>query len=656
MKNRMILALVFVSSVALPAIADFVIETKDGTKHLTKTVEVADGKTVNGIDVAEIQSITHEPAVSGPTNFNDNNKNRVAILDMNFRNGDKEDGTNDQLSRSLYSAQYMAMLAGIPSFTTADINEAMEKASMILLSSRIVSKSFTPDEISSLKNWVSDGGVLVASAIHTANKGSLYELFGISAQSTGKDKGKYELTWVDGDYPELRYFDTPEEKTVVTEELTASAYTTTTAETLARFNGGASAVIKNKIGKGVAYSVGLRWRDVIQRFHLNKDGEIQRKSSNAFEPSGDVYPLFLRSVFAANNPVSVWKYTVPDGQETVLIPTHDCDSRTAYDEMYWMSDYEKSMGLRSHFFMTVHYYRDAPYMSAFYNEETIPKVKELLAAGHTVGSHSIGHYPDFSSTDLFPMDIVTEDEYANRAHRGNLDTTEGGSTWAEVVLSKKILERDLGTKVRSFRSGHLCVNKNMPQAKVDGGYNFTSCYSACDLLSNYPFYVRIGNDWQGDLTNVLQMPLHISDVFKGRTLEESDMPEIVDTWVPVFEKLKGNNAACILLIHPNREWKMKVEKMFVDRMNIQPQELYNFEDYGDFWVNRAAFDFSYDYDASTGGLKIKANRADIKANSHLGLMLDNTLPVTSVVLIDENGENIPISIKRNKDNKIIIML
>lgn len=96
-----------------------------------------------------------------------------------------------------------------------------------------------------------------------------------------------------------------------------------------------------------------------------------------------------------------------------------------------------------------------------------------MSQGHTVGSHSIGHFPDFSKSERFPLNVVTEEEYALTAdHDETTGITTGGSTWAEIVLSKQILERDLGNNVRSFRSGHLCVNKHIPEALSIGDYDF----------------------------------------------------------------------------------------------------------------------------------------------------------------------------------------
>lgn len=651
--KRISTILLLATAVILPATANFIIETNDGQRHLSETPKVEEGEKIGGISISEIRSITYNPSLSNdaPQTFDESNKNRMAVLDMNQRNGESEDGSGN--SRNVYSAEYMAMLAGMPTFTTSDIQEAMDNAAMILLSSRIKQSSFTVAELSSIMQWVNDGGIIVAPAIEGSNRGALYEIFGISSRSTGKSHTS--LKWIDSDMEELKYFDAPEEKTVVTTNLSTTVYETTTGEILAKYDDGNTAVVKNCLGKGTAYTVGIRWRDMIQRFHLNKDGGIQRLSNNAFEPSGDVYSLFLRSVYNANFPVSVWKYTIPNGAPSLLIPTHDCDSKTAYDSMYYISDYEKSLGLRAHYFLTVHYFRDAPYMSAFYNSETIEKAKKLLKNGHTVGSHSICHFPDFGQVELFPMDTVTEEEYAARATHST-DVTQGGSTWAEIVLSKNILERDLGNNVYSFRSGHLCVNKLMPEAKSLANYKFSSCYSASDVLSNYPFYVRMLNDWTGDLTDVLSLPLHISDVFKNESMDETNWDSKIEVWIPIYEKLKANHAACVLLIHPNRKWKMLAQKLFIERLNLSTEELCNFEEYGSFWVNRANFNFSYSYDIDSQSLALKASREDIEANSHLGLVIEAPITMKSVTLIDETGAVHATTVKHTSTNQYIIML
>jgi hypothetical protein len=571
----------------------------------------------------------------------------LAILDMNSRNNEQEHGAENSLN--LYSACYMAEVAGMSFDTTSSLTQAMQSP-MILLSSRIKgSASLSDDECDTLRHWVEAGGVLIAPAVETSRTPQL-SLFGLTGRVSMRSP--IAIHWKAETYPELRYIDQPEEKVTAigssSLQLTTTSYTTMPeAEVLATFDDSTAAVVKYPYGRGCTYTVGLRWRDVIARAQLNKDGEAQRVYSNGFEPSADMYPFLLRSIYTMRSPVSVWKYTVPAGYRSVLVPTHDCDSRTAYEEMHYMADYEHSLGLCGHYFLTVHYYRDAGYLSAFYDSTSIAAARQLLTAGHTVGSHSLSHFPDFSTTERFPMDTVTAEEYAARArHDVESNVTTGGSTWAEVVLSKQILEGDLGNQVRSFRSGHLCVNNLMPQAYVEGAYENASTYSACDVLSEFPFFCRLNNTWSGDEIPTLQVPLHISDVLRNEDKVSDDhWDHVPDLWEPVVQKEMGNYAATVLLIHPNREYKMEMQRMLIDRLDTTQIGLYNFEDYADFWRARHALNFDYQYDAAAAKVVIRADRAALKAHRDLGFFVETGAPVHSVTLTDENGTPIPIRLR-----------
>ncbi len=581
----------------------------------------------------------------------------VALLDLNARNGDKEDGSEN--SRNLYSAEYILEVAGVPCFTTKSLEKAMEDGNMILFSSPVKNTTFTGKELEQLSLWVSTGGTIVSPAcIEPAGKTA--ELFGITASSYSKVR--YFASWEDGmmTEKELEYMDEPEEKdfSLGNEKLGTAVktygYTLSSATCLARFNTGEPAVTVNEVGKGRVYSFGLLWRDVIQRPQLNKDFSAQRSYSNDFEPSADAFPLFVRSVYMKSSRIAVWKSTVLAGYRSVLIPTHDCDSRTAYEEMHYMSDYENSLGLKGHYFLTTHYYRDSPYLSAFYDEQGVENSRKLIAAGHTVGSHSIGHFPDFSNTARFPIVRTTRESY-NARHDVQTGITTGGSTWAEVALSKEILETDLGNRVRSFRTGHLLMNKNIPAVQEEAGYSFSSCYGAGDVMTCFPYLERIGNDWTGRQSKVLQMPLHFSDVINSDPMDETNWHEKPDFWLKILNKLAGNYAPAILLIHPNREWKMLAEKMLVERMDRQNIGLYNFEDYGDFWQERRSMDFEFAYVEEKDKVMIRGKRADFDRNKDLSFMVETASGrcPSEIVLTDENSYSLQLQIKEVAKGKYL---
>lgn len=664
MKSKNILsALLAVAAFSQAARAEFVAEHHDGTRVAVANPVVmpsGDSYLIGGIPVEQIKKVWHNPVTQDPSPLPVEGTRRVAVIDMNARNGEVEDGSDN--SRNLYSAEYMADVAGMPWFSTDNLDRALAGADMIVMSSRVHggrNPSFTDEEWGRIADWVAGGGVLVAPSLESSVSKAVSALFGLEAVQS-QQKNHSSITWSGSKLPELAYFDEPEElSTCIGKNLIhTTEYTPASgAEALATYDGGnAAAVVKNRHGDGAVYTVGVKWRDVIQRPQLNKD-DSSHASSNAFVPGADIYALFLRAVYAANREVALWKYTVPEGYESVLVPTHDCDSSTAYEAMHYMGDYEHSLGVDGHYFLTVHYYRDPGYMSQFYNAANIALAKKLLAQGHTVGSHSIGHFPDFSNADRFPMTVVTEEGYAAQATNDiNTGVTTGGSTWAEIVMSKQILERDLGNKVRAFRSGHLCVNKLIPEALRLGGYEFTSCYTASDVMCGTPYFTRIQNDWTGELTGVLQMPLHFSDVYSSDKMDETNWAEKVTSWREVQKKYRGNLMSSIILIHPNRDWKMEAEKMLVEMMDLSREGLYNFQDYGDFWVKRGDFDFDYAHDASTGRLVVKATAASIAANSALCLMIEAPAGISSVTLIDEKGDDHPARVTSPSAGRYLIHL
>lgn len=589
----------------------------------------------------------------------------IAVLDITERSGDNE--ISGDYSRQVYSATYMCDIAGYDYIVTKSIEEAMTQK-VILIGNVITSSSFTPEEYQSLNEWIKGGGTLVSPAIKNLSNDAMSivsDIFGIDAtKKFTKDTDRKLINWNEeffGD-KELEYIDEEHERATSIGTVKSFAITPKDCDVLAKFEKGVAAVTRNSVGNGTAYLVGISWRDVIQRNQLNKDQSASREYNNGFEPSSDVWALFLRSIHAKANDISVWKFTVPGGYIQVLVPTHDCDSTTAYDEMHYMSEYEKSLGFSGHYFLTTHYYSDKEnfgnsYLSAFYNSKTIPKAQQLIKDGQTVGSHSVCHFPDFNKTDN--TDIVTREEYAQRATCKD-GVSSGVSTWAEIVLSKQILEEDLGNKVRSFRSGHLCVNKDFHAMLEAGDYSFQSCYAGGDLLSEFPFFGRYDNDWAQDQSKVLTIPLHISDVYsssKGNPLNDDtwDNHSAVNDWNVVMQKLRGNYASAILLIHPNREWKMTLQKRLVESLDLNEVGMYNFEDYGDFWLSRLNTDYSYEYDEASGLFTITTDTEAVRKSLMTFAVENNGKEIKKIVVSNQDGSVVyGTKVKNLSDNRYLV--
>lgn len=574
----------------------------------------------------------------------------IAVLDVAAVNGEHEE--SGDFARQLYSTQYLCQLTGYPYFVTTDAREATE-GDMIIITSRIKDNTLTADERQLLSDYVERGGVLVATVV-TAKTPATTEwarqLWGITQMPTVA-KSRRHIMWSEERRAEseLTYIDEPAERDMEIGEIHTAGYTAADGtDVLATFDDGSAAVLRHAAGRGRAYLLGVYLRDIIARSQLAKLPVSTKDTSEKFLPTADVLPLFIRATYAATHDVSVWKFTVPDGAECVLLPTHDCDSRSAYDNMHYMSELERRLGIRGQYMLTCHYYRDADffphtYLSAFYNDETIAAARRLLRDGHTVGSHSICHFPDFNkySGAKANMDVVTREEYMRRATCDeSTRSSQGASTWAEIVLSKQIIEGDLGNHVRSFRSGHLLVNDDFATAHELGSYEFSSCYNASALHSEFPTRMRVGNAWEGREGKFLVMPINISDVLKyedeGGAITDDDWEThpIVDHWVENLRALRGNYAPCVLLIHPNREWKATIEERLISRLDTAHYAAGNFERYGDFWLAREKATVSHVWDESSHTIAITTD-ADPAAG--LGYAVETRHGVEKAVIRYKDG-------------------
>jgi hypothetical protein len=241
----------------------------------------------------------------------------IAILDLSVKN-------NESNNYRLFSVEHMARVTGIPYIITQEVDIA-KNYSMILSSSLFTSTTFSADEKTTLINYVQDGGVLVAPRIEEED---FYPLFGIDGYENSN--ARFEIRW-DSTLADasLKYIDEPEERVISLGRNTYSSifktlgYSTTFAKTLATYEDGSSAIIKNSYGNGAAVSIGLSWKEVILRNQINRDYEAQRITSNGFEPTSDVFFLFVRALFLEHNPHTVWKNSSPGRSISTLMITHD---------------------------------------------------------------------------------------------------------------------------------------------------------------------------------------------------------------------------------------------------------------------------------------------------------------------------------------------
>lgn len=546
--------------------------------------------------------------------------------------------TGDQ--NDFQSACHMMDVAGLP-YDVISSSEDISDYRLVLVAVRPDVTNTTDQDIQRFEAYILKGGSLIFPLIRDIR---LYPVAGVTEMVQNANSPVLDWQKSDG-YDELIYFDDPFEIQTsigksVEQTIPAGYYVISEADALARYSDGEPGVVRNTYGTGYCYSFGFRWRDVILRSQLGYDYSANRSFSNGFEPSADVFPLFLRAVWIKVCSTAVWKHTSPDASLSSLMITHDVDSRTGMDTMQYFSTYEKESGLRTHYFITTRYFKD-DLMSNFYNPTAINQLKAVMADGHTIGSHSVGHFPDMKDTVIFPAGKpgVNPNAYQPRYFEQNGFTT-GGTLWGEAQVSKTLLENDLNISIRSWRPGHLLTPKYMFQILDSAGYAYSSTFSANDILCNFPFINKGKLSFYGSNTNLLEIPMTLSDVYSDNPISPTNYPQLVEIWKDVVLKNMNNEAPTVLLIHPNRRYKVNAQAMLVN--SLPPKVgLVNFEDYADFWMHRLTTDYALEAKGDSVMI-IKMKQSDIMKHPPVSFAMRNKAGNPIIRIVNEFGVEQPV--------------
>ena len=552
----------------------------------------------------------------------------IGLLDLTIQNGEDNDG-------QLFSAEHILKVTGLPYTITNQPLEAMKYA-MVFCSSYLDSQTLTDEEKTNLRNYVSLGGILIAPRVIDDE---LNALFGISGST--ESNSNYSLTWNNTlSTSVFRWINEPEEWTISLGREGAGAmyktnsYALSTATELAKFDNGLVAVAQNQYGIGYAYTFGFTWKEVILRSLINRDIEAQRISSNGFEPSMDVIMLMMRSIFIEHIPFALWKHTSPNNSTSTLMITHDVDGTSGMDTMNVFSESEKNRGITATYNITVRYISDALESAFYIGKQT--QIQKLINDGHVIGSHSVGHFPDFWDDAIFPMGSSGNTK-ANYLPSNDGTITAGGTVYGEMEVSKNVLEDDFNQAIRIYRTGHLVYNKYMVEVMDNLSYLYNSSYSANEVLTNFPYQNKTNRSFSGSISAIYELPVSISDVYHDDPFSEDNYVEKVDLWLDIISKIDANNASTVLLIHPNREYKIAGQELLLDNLpkSIAIKEM---GAYGDYWKARESFQFSSQL--TNNNLQIAMADDDLMQNSEISFIINDGQNLDNV-LVHSVG-NIPI--------------
>jgi hypothetical protein len=431
---------------------------------------------------------------------------------------------------------------GIPFFFTRDLPQALRHRLVILYPS-VDSHTFTQPQGDRLTTFVRQGGFIFAQNVFW---GGLQNLFGF--RSFSPLRTRHHLAFVATKDPVTKYLNRPEERETqlgsdhFPEIIWSNGYVPDSgAEVLAHFEDGSAALLTNSVGKGNVYLLGLSLLDVVLRNQNDRDYEAQRHYVNAFEPGADVWLLVLRAWYESYSRDWVRLATIPGGQRSALLLSHDVDWENSFAPGFDFARIEKANQASSTFFIQTKYVDDAN-SKAFFFAPNLDILRQLRAGGSSVGSHSIIHSRGFNKFELGSG----HETYPSYQPRGlGFDTASGATVFGEVRVSKELLDGEIpGQDTIFFRAGHLRVPVSLPEALERSGYQFDSSFTADDVLSNFPFALPRDLGFEED-SEIYEFPVTIEDE------ESPGFAKRVPQALQVILANAENEAVSVVLIHSN---------------------------------------------------------------------------------------------------------
>jgi peptidoglycan/xylan/chitin deacetylase (PgdA/CDA1 family) len=471
--------------------------------------------------------------------------------------------------------------------------------------------NFTADELTTIGNYLLEGGVIVQKV---GNVPETNKMGGVTGGVLRQAHQKLTLTAAGkAEFPSL---DEPNEQEILLSGSTTEFLDTwdlqldpaaTSAVVLAEFEDGTAAIVKNPQPPGVVYTFGVDYRDVVLRAQLGHNLYNARAYINDFDPGVDVWLLMVRDIYDAHVPFAVRLNTAPSDARAVALFTHDLDWGTSYDNAVEYAAQESMRGIKGTYFLhtkVVTDYQDV----AFFDQTRAPFVEQLLAMGHAVGSHTVAHSVVL---DSFPVGDGTEVYPGYAPFNVSKTVTTGGTLFGELRVSKSLIDAMTQAcgqphDTISFRAGELSYNMAAPQTMERLGYRYDATRAIGDVISSFPY--RQMTDWDaGGLdTSVYEFALSIED----------ELPPKLDTRamdaVTIMAANADNGAPTVVLIHPNvTDYKLAAQEIMMDHLPSGMVGL-SLDQYGEFWRARDGVTISsvdYDEAAMTMTVKLQSTEA-----------------------------------------------
>ena len=553
---------------------------------------------------------------------------KVVVLDLTTK--------DDQTER--VGLEKALRIMGMPYDVTKKVDEAC-RYKIVYMVGQITNNRLKASEREALYRAVEAGGALVA---NTVKGNTLFSLFGVSGFKESRQRFKATIDPSGGE-SFLKYLNRQKEmviplgnRNLYDTVIWTTGYTVSTAKPVAGFDDGSTALCYNYYGEGITYLWGIGYTQSILIPLIGQDYEAQRKWINSFEPGTDIILLTTRAIYEEIIDPAVYLYTIPFGQESAFIITHDNDAQSSFKNSLEFAKLEKRFGVRATYFNTTKYIPDEMDI-AYYAPGNIAYLNQVKELGGEIGSHTVIHSQNIASFPLGSPGVT----------RGSYEPLKNPTIFGEVKVSKELLDKDIrGQNTVSFRSGHLGFPRELIYALQKSGYRYDSDFSGNDIMCNFPFMAFSEKNLGSKESKIVEIPV----IFDGSMdqLRQDNLHQMVAEWLRIIEFNAENEAISCILLHPNvASFKLKAEEMLLEELSKRDIWIGCISDFGEFWANRQLIQFELEIFGD--GLRITLNLHEKDVLPGIGFAINSSNRISRVTILDSEGSMIPTSTKRRKD-------
>jgi peptidoglycan/xylan/chitin deacetylase (PgdA/CDA1 family) len=564
----------------------------------------------------------------------------VAVLDV----GSSLEARHEQLA-----LRDCLELMGIPFLPTADVQQATRRP-LVFIGGILLNAELSPPEREALYAYVEHGGVLLATQVQG---NEFFPLFGITRATASRTNFRVQFTSTQD--PALRYVNRPEERTISLGDPKFYSETVWSTEyipdpetrILATYENRTAAFIVNAYGRGLAYALGLGFKETTLIPRLAQSYEAQRQWINWFEPSGDVFRLLLRALYEDNVHPFLLVHTVPEGKETALCLSHDVDARESFPISLAFAKMEAALGVRSTFFVTTKYFLDDTDIG-YYTPDRVDWIRQVKELGFEVASHSVSHSLHFEAFPTGSPDVKPT----------NYDPSHP-TLFGEVSVSKQLLDRDLQQQTAGFRSGYLIYPSELLGVLETSGYLFDSSVSAQWVLTNYPYFGFRKRSLDSEHSQIVVVPVTLDDsrgeLATREFLTAGTQQDALRIWTDVIRANAKNNAITCLLIHPTDiTYKLETERRLIEAIRGSETWIGDVGTMARFWRGRALLRPSLRTE-NDGKKAIILNLKQADLPPGQTLVIEATHGAAVPPVLDAGGQPIPGRTRVAKDRIFLLL-